>query len=285
MREVRLDVADRRRGSAGTRYGIAQQLVGHQRDVGGFERGVAAGGAHRDPDIGRRERRRVVHAVPDHRDRPVAPGAAPRPPRPCPPAAAPRWNSSTPSSAAIAFAVPSTVAGQHDDALARPGRAADRRCAFADSRGRSATASDPDRAARRARRAPACVRRRPSPRAAAAISGEQESPLLEQPAVAEQHAVPVDPPFGAAARQRPSPRPRRRPTTARRVAYCRMACAIGCVERRSTDAARRDDRRGRRPVQGDHARRTSGAPRVSVPVLSNATQRTRAGPLEVQSRP
>ena len=67
-REVRLDVAHRRAAQA-ERVGNLQQLVGHQRDVGGFERGVAAGRAHRDADVGRRERRRVVHAVAHHRHR------------------------------------------------------------------------------------------------------------------------------------------------------------------------------------------------------------------------
>ena len=54
------------------RVGDLQQLVGHQRDVGGLERGVAAGDAHRDADVGGRERRRVVDAVADHRERAVA---------------------------------------------------------------------------------------------------------------------------------------------------------------------------------------------------------------------
>ena len=53
-------------------YGNLQQLVGHQRDVGGLERRVAAGGAHGDADVGGRQRRRVVDAVADHRHRSVA---------------------------------------------------------------------------------------------------------------------------------------------------------------------------------------------------------------------
>ena len=34
-------------------YGSFRQLVGHQRDVGGLERGIGAGRAHRDADVGR----------------------------------------------------------------------------------------------------------------------------------------------------------------------------------------------------------------------------------------
>ena len=45
------------------------QIVGHERDVGGLDGGVGAGGAHRDADIRRGERRRVVDAVADHRHR------------------------------------------------------------------------------------------------------------------------------------------------------------------------------------------------------------------------
>ena len=54
------------------RVGNARQLVGHERDVGGLERGVGAGDAHRDADVGGGERRRVVDAVADHRQRAVA---------------------------------------------------------------------------------------------------------------------------------------------------------------------------------------------------------------------
>ena len=54
------------------RVGNLQQLVGHQRDVGRLERRVGAGHAHRDPDVGGRQRRRVVDAVADHRQRAVA---------------------------------------------------------------------------------------------------------------------------------------------------------------------------------------------------------------------
>ena len=77
-RDVRADVADGGAAEA-ERVGDLQQLVGHQRDVGRLERGVAAGDAHRDADVGRRERRRVVDAVADHRQRAVARCAAPRP--------------------------------------------------------------------------------------------------------------------------------------------------------------------------------------------------------------
>ena len=47
------------------------EIVGHQHDVGGFKRDVGAGGAHGDADVGGGQRRRVVDAVADHRDRAV----------------------------------------------------------------------------------------------------------------------------------------------------------------------------------------------------------------------
>jgi len=43
--------------------------VVHQDDLGLFQRGVAAAGAHGHADIGGREARRVVHPVAHHRDR------------------------------------------------------------------------------------------------------------------------------------------------------------------------------------------------------------------------
>ncbi len=48
-----------------------REVVGHQGDVGRLERDVAAGGAHGDADVGGGERRGVVDAVADHRDRAV----------------------------------------------------------------------------------------------------------------------------------------------------------------------------------------------------------------------
>ena len=50
---------------------IAAQVALHERDAGRFDRDVGAR-AHRDADLGQRQRRRVVHAVARHRD------AAPR---------------------------------------------------------------------------------------------------------------------------------------------------------------------------------------------------------------
>ena len=47
-------------------------VVCHQSDVGGRDRRVASGHARRYPDIGARERERVVDAVADYRDRAVA---------------------------------------------------------------------------------------------------------------------------------------------------------------------------------------------------------------------
>jgi hypothetical protein len=51
--------------------GQAGEVVGHECDVGGFEGGVGAGGAHRDADVSGGERGCVVDAVADHRDRAV----------------------------------------------------------------------------------------------------------------------------------------------------------------------------------------------------------------------
>ena len=67
------------RAAEAERVGNLQQLVGHQRDVGGLERGVGAGDAHRDADVGGGERRRVVDAVADHRHACRIARAAPRP--------------------------------------------------------------------------------------------------------------------------------------------------------------------------------------------------------------
>ena len=53
----------------GEHLGQVVQVVAHERDVGGFDGDVAAGSSHRDADRGGRERRSVVDAVADHRDR------------------------------------------------------------------------------------------------------------------------------------------------------------------------------------------------------------------------
>ena len=44
-------------GGAGDGVGQPGEVVAHQRDVGGLERDVAAGGAHGDADVRRRQRR------------------------------------------------------------------------------------------------------------------------------------------------------------------------------------------------------------------------------------
>ena len=64
-----------RRVAQANRVRHLRQFVGHQRDVGGFERRVAAHRAHHDADVGGGQRRRVVDAVADHRDRAVRAGA------------------------------------------------------------------------------------------------------------------------------------------------------------------------------------------------------------------
>ena len=50
-----------------------REVVGHQRDRGGMDGDVAAGGAHGDADVAGRQGRSVVDAVADDRD--VHPGA------------------------------------------------------------------------------------------------------------------------------------------------------------------------------------------------------------------
>ena len=52
------------------RVGDAVDAVDHDHRVGGLGRDRGAGRAHRDPDVGERERRRVVDPVADHHDRP-----------------------------------------------------------------------------------------------------------------------------------------------------------------------------------------------------------------------
>ncbi len=51
--------------------GSLQKLVGHQRDVGGFERGIRAGSPHGNPHIRGRECGSIVDAIAHHRDGPV----------------------------------------------------------------------------------------------------------------------------------------------------------------------------------------------------------------------
>ena len=49
-----------------TNSGKLAQVVVHEDDVGRFDRGIGAGRAHGEADIGARQRRRVVDAVADH---------------------------------------------------------------------------------------------------------------------------------------------------------------------------------------------------------------------------
>ena len=69
-----LRIVARARRSA---YGQLEQLVRHQRDVGGFEGHVGAGCAHRHADVGRGQRRRIVDPVPHHHHRAVIRPRAP----------------------------------------------------------------------------------------------------------------------------------------------------------------------------------------------------------------
>ena len=111
-----------------------------------------------------------------------------------------------------------------------------------------------------------------------AISGEHSAALLEQPVVAEQHVRAVD---RAPRAPRPGQRLKRRsPATASspsalarvddraRRSDARSAC--------SSDAAASAARRRRRRRRAARTSTTCSCPVVSVPVLSNATQRTAA---------
>ncbi len=69
--DVRADVL-RRRAAEPQGVGDLQQLVGHQRDVGGLERGIGACHPHRHAHVGRGQGGRVVDAVADHHDGAVA---------------------------------------------------------------------------------------------------------------------------------------------------------------------------------------------------------------------
>ena len=103
-------------------------------------------------------------------------------------------------------------------------------------------------------------------------AGEHELPLLEQPMVADNDRWPPTRPFGAAAVERRDTVGRRR-----RDAGCgrvpTIAWAIGWSERCSIDAASATTSPADTPLSGTTST-ISGMPRVSVPVLSNATQRT-----------
>ena len=66
QRDVGADVGQR--GPAEAQHvGDLLQLVGHQRDVGALERRRRSDRAHGDADVGRGQRRRVVHPVANHR--------------------------------------------------------------------------------------------------------------------------------------------------------------------------------------------------------------------------
>ena len=95
--------------------GTFEQFVGHQRDVGGLERGVAAGHPHRDADVRGGQRRRVVDAVADHRDRTVAFARRSSMARTLSSGSSSARTSSTPTAAATLRAVGLVVAGQHHD--------------------------------------------------------------------------------------------------------------------------------------------------------------------------
>ena len=86
----------------------------HQRHAGALHRDVGAG-AHRDADVGLRERRRVVDAVAGHRDAPALRLEPLRSRRALPSGSTSASTSSMPTCARHRLGGRAAVAGQHDD--------------------------------------------------------------------------------------------------------------------------------------------------------------------------
>ena len=259
------------RAAEPNRVGNLQQLVGHQRDVCGLERGVAAGDAHRDADVGRGQRGRVVDAVADHRQRAEPARAAPATAATLSSGSRSAGTSSMPSCAASALRGGFVIAGQQRDVrhalLAEQLDGVARRLARA-----IGDTDDPQRTRRRAddhRRS--AVARQASSRAS--IVRRTEAALLEQPMAAEHDRAP--PTRASAPRPGSASNAWTGEREAVRAARATIARPMGCSERDSSDAASWRTVRASRRSSGDDAddveRRW-----VNVPVLSNATQRTSA---------
>ena len=248
------------------------QVAADQRDVRGGHRHVGAG-ADGDAQVGLGQRRRVVDAVADHRDRlalrlqradlgRLLLRAAPRPAR----------GRGCPTCRAMASAVRAVVAGQHPDLEAQRPQLRDRlarlrleRVGDGDQRRRAAVDRHVHRrgAARgdRLRRRQA-VQSTPSARVGAPVAEHdlarpRRSRCMPCPAIAS-NAVgrgTVEPALAAAARRSPRRAGAREPTSA------------AAASRSSSSSVRPSA--GRTPV-------TAGLPRVSVPVLSSTIVSIRA---------
>ena len=251
--------------------------VDDQHHVGRLRRGGRASRAHRHADVGRGERRRVVHAV-AHHDRRRPPRARPRPPRPSPPDRARDRTRSTPSAAPTDSATsgwsPVTITTRSMPARrsVRITRGESGRIGSSMTSAPATVAVDGDEHAGRAveRGAPAHVA---GARAAAALRRETNDAL---------------------------PSATRRPSTLPSIpAPCCSTTSVGNVSARPRSRARAHDRRrqhvrrdlverGREPQQLVGARAspnastsaTCGTPDVSVPVLSNSSTLPRAERLE-----
>ena len=208
--------------------------------------------AHRDADVGLRERGRVVDAVADHRDhaalRPAAAGsrrasarAAPRPPRArCRP------------SRATLSAVRAVVAGEHDDLEAHARERARPRRALVGLTGSATAMSPASRAVHRhvhRRAAHRAAKRRPRPRERRRVDAE----LAHQRARCRRRP-------GALDRRRATPVPGdgSRSPVAGRVAAPRSA-RLGARSRRPADARSSARPRRRAPAAPPRSRRRSGA--------------------------
>ena len=248
------------------RVGDAVDAVDHDHGVGGLGRDRRAGRAHRDPDVGERERGRVVDPVADHHDRPEVRARLHRADDlelllgrllAVDPVDADR----RPIASATAALSPVTSATWRMPAACRP------RCRLgASSRSRSAIATEPTslpstwtsifapsssgRAGVEPQEGLPTATRRPSTRPAIPLPTVSSTLLGE----GERRAA-------AAAASRTS------------------AAASGWVESWSSEAARRSASSGAIPSSATTSS-TSGVPSVSVPVLSRRTVFASPEPLD-----
>ena len=226
------------------------------------------------PDIGRRQRRRVVHAVADHRHRPEAAPQLSTAATLSSGSSSAR-TSSTPSCARDRLRGAVAVAGEHDERSARRRRRSRSIASRPASRGRSATTMMPDQpivAATSTAVRPAALDRVELARASPASRGRRSSNRRWLPRITR--APPTRP--RRRARRAPSTPSRRRHRDLRRTRHARGSRARSDA-RSAARPTPRAPMTAAAPTPFERARRptTSGAPRVSVPVLSNATQRTR----------
>ena len=247
------------------------QVVGHERDVGGLERGVAARRAHRDADVGGGERGRVVDAVAHHRHGAVRAPAARAPRRPCRSGSRRARTSVTPARSATAAAVRSlspvsitTCSMPARAQAARRSRAASGPHVVGDARsadGRVALASSTSTVS------PALLQRRDRvPRRRRAARRSRRANAALPTAYASRRRAPVTPLPGDVAILRQRRQRRRR---ARVLGARDGAPASGCVEPASSVAASAEDLVG-----------AACRPAATTSATSGRPQRERAGLVE-----